>query len=136
MSLKDKYSQFCLSHSCYPDDKKTRKIEELDTYDYIFFLTYVLDMPRTDAFRIGCDYKLYRYECGPVGFGRESIAAAFIYRFQSSPHMMSKYKICEEAQINISSFDRMLRKIDEDIFENEYLCKVYCINKKIYGLKS
>jgi hypothetical protein len=140
MSLQEKYLQFCRSDSCYPDEKKMRKLEELDTYDYIFFLTHILGMTRVEAFDIGQDYKLYRSECGSLGFSRESAAAAFIYHFQkiSTKFPVSQYvtnverfgaskdKICEEAHVSISSFDRMLRKIERDISKNEYLCRVFC----------
>jgi hypothetical protein len=125
MSLQDKYFSYCLSF--FPDEKKIWKIEELDTYNYIFFLSHLLGISGTDAFCIACDYKLYRSECGPVGFGKELTAAAFIYRFQCPiKNNISKYEICEKGQINISSFERMLRKIDKDIFQNKYLCRVYC----------
>jgi hypothetical protein len=117
MSLQEKYIQFI---SCYPE-KKMRKLEELDAYEYIFFLGHIIGLERTEVFTAAVNLTWYEYECGPVSFGRESVAAAFLQRHTG----VNKYKLCEETHVSICSLDRMMRRISRDIMRNIVLYNYY-----------
>jgi hypothetical protein len=120
MSLQDKYAQFTRSASCNPE-KKMCKLEELDTYEYIFFLGHLIGLERTEVFTAAVNFNWYEYECGSVSFGRESVAAAFLQRHTQ----VNKYKLCEETHVNVLSLDRMMRKISRDIMRNIVLYDYY-----------
>jgi hypothetical protein len=119
MNFQDKFAEFARTY--YTEDKILLKFEDADTYDYIIFLCDVLGIDCATAFSVGIDYNTFVRHCGPITFGRETVAAAFIHRYTG----MSKYKLCQETGVTVSNLERMLRKIHKEIMQNKYLFNTY-----------